>query len=201
MYITFLDDTHRSQYYKFLERQKLHAIKNDKQWNLPTNLDLIRYNEENRRVWGLFIDDELKAVGGYQDWGFAPYRLLDTFTIDFTLSFKDMITCGKAMCKFILQDSLKYKIYTVYFVGELRMWELLGFTKKGFFWKEESKWTPKKVCIVPAGNRSQYSMIDRFMDYQSHLFDMLIYKVEYDTNHLTRDELLDAKCIAELPSC
>lgn len=198
MHAIELNDSHKKDFYSFLEKQKRYAIKHNKSWNLPTNIDLVEWISDGRRIYGVYEKEELVAVAAYLSWGFAPYRLLDTLTIKYDLGFSNIKKCGQTLCKTILAQCLSDKIYTVYSVGELRMWELLGFYKKGIFWNVAENWYPKKVTVVPAGNRSMYSMIDKFMGEQAYLFDMLIYKLEYDTSNLDSKDLYDDKCIAKL---
>jgi len=191
MHAIKLTNKHKDLFYLFLESQKDYAILHNRQWNLPLDTKSIIYNLDNRQLFGVFDNNELIAVGGYKAYTFAPYRLLDTFTIKFSLSISNISKIGGILANCILEDCVNNNIFTVYHVGELRMWKTLGFSKRGFFWKHVPDWQPKTVSIIPANQKSKYKMINSFLEERQYPVDMLVYKVEYDTNKLSDEELIE----------
>lgn len=191
MHAVKLTDSHREEFYNFLAEQLEYAIVNNKQWHLPKDTSTIKYNSNNRQLYGVYQENKLIAVGGYVTLSAMPYRLLDTFTIQYSLTTNEMSATGGCLANKILSDCVQDKIYTVYHAGENRMWKLLGFHKKGFFWKHVENWIPKKVSVIPANQKSKHTMINHFLDNTTHPVDMLIYKVEYDTALVEEEELFE----------
>lgn len=191
MYAVKLTHSHRSEFYIFLKEQLDYATANNKQWNLPTELDSINYISEKRHLYAIYNNNKIVGVGGYNNLSFVPYRLLDTFSISYKLNRKDLSSVGQLLANNILKDCVRDQIYTVYHVGELRMWNLLGFHNKGHFWKNESDWTARRVSIIPANKKSKYRMFNVFMEDNIFPYDLLVYKLDYDTTLLSDKEIIE----------
>ena len=189
MHAVKLTQSHKEDFYNFLKEQLDYASSNNKQWNFPLDLFSIKYISDKRHIYAIYDNDKMLGIGAYNTLNFMPYSLLDTFSISYKLSYKDLSLVGQMLANNVLSDCATNQIYTVYHVGELRMWDLLGFRNKGTFWKNESSWTAKKVSVISANTKSKYRMFNIFMEDKTFPYDLLVYKLDYNTALLSNEEI------------
>lgn len=191
MHAVKLTNSHKEDFYNFLKEQLDYASSNNKQWNFPLDIFSINYISDKRHIYAIYNDNKIVGVGAYNTLTFMPYSLLDTFSISYKLSYKDLSLTGQLLANNVLSSCVKDQIYTVYHVGELRMWDLLGFRNKGTFWKNESNWVANKVSIIPANTKSKYRMFNIFMEDETFPYDLLVYKLDYNTSLLENEDIIE----------